>query len=255
MTTDMFLPLLTLVILSLPLPTNANDNNMSDIWATWSGLIQPLLGLFFVILGLHLLLYSHFATHDLMKRYLRSPVIPGQVLSCEEQYLQQYEISVLYTAMVRQYEDDPRNRFRYPTAKIEKSFLRRFRVSERVERGETVELFLLPETGRSGLLKQIVDETYQNHSHFRSVLILVPGGALLSLLQWLALVRVRAMESMTAWIVFGITLFVILLGSQLYTSSRWLTECQRRFFSAVPVKNTNNNNRNNNSKQEPLLMA
>lgn len=123
-----------------------------------------------------------------------------------------------------------------------------------MERGETVQLFLLPETGRSGLLKQIVDETYQNHSHFRSVLILVPGGALLSLLQWLALVRVRAMESITAWIVFGITLFVILLGSQLYTSSRWLTECQRRFFSAVPVKNSTNNN-NRNSKQEPLLMA
>lgn len=101
----------------------------------WIGLIQSILGCFFVIVGVHLLLHNHLAKYSLWKKYIKEGrSLAGDILSYDSTSDGKFEVSVLYTAPVHKFKD-ARNQYRHPDALEYKRFLCRCKTNRPIERG------------------------------------------------------------------------------------------------------------------------
>jgi hypothetical protein len=162
--------------------------NVDDGWMGWSSLCTAT-----VTAGLHMLLYSHIATRSLLRAYIQKAVsTSGDVLSCEEINPDLFDVAVLYKAPVSKYDDasrsayNNRQQFRYPDQLVEKRFLRRFQLEYPLQRGTVVRILRFPGRPKSGMLQEVVQDKLAQHSNCRTVLILVPGLLLWTLIVWLA---------------------------------------------------------------------
>jgi hypothetical protein len=246
------------LFLLLTLIQGTHGEGGDNDWEQWVGLARYIIAFLFTVLGLQFLLYSHISTYTLVKTYRdHGLLISGDVLSCDEstKASNKWEVAVLYVASAHKYEEDPRNRFRYPNAVCDKRFLRRFETDHPIPRGTKVEVLLRKGVARSGLLKETVERNLQSHSHLRTVLLLVPGLLLLGFILWLAVEEVKGFDdedSTLAWIILGIALFVIVLVSTIWADGRFAKEKRRRFESAVPMA-TKPSQQPNKGKSQPLL--
>jgi hypothetical protein len=238
-----------------------DDNDWID--SEWMGLVKPLLAAFFVTVGLHMLLYSHIATRSLLRAYLQKAVITsGDVLSCEEINPDLFDIAVLYKAPVSNYDDasrsayNNRQQFRYPDQLVEKRFLRRFQLEYPLQRGTVVRILRFAGRPKSGMLQQAIQEKLAQHSNCRTVLILVPGLLLWTLIVWLAVETIQAStedrQEEIAYAVLGLSLAVFVLGSRMFSDSRFQSDRTKRYESAVPMV-TKPENRVDFGKSEALL--
>lgn len=243
--------LLCLFILVTDVSAEGNDFDMAEGWAEWGGLVQYLIALAFVSVGLEFLLYSHLGTYALMKRYQKvAAVVPGQVLSCEPKILM-YEVAVLYTTKAHKHEDIPRLKFRYPNAFEERRFLRRLETKHQLARGSSIEILILPEKARSGLTRDMVERIVAEHSHFRTVLILVPGILLILFIAWMAVDKASSTKNpKMACIVFAVAYAIIFSMGYVVAAGRFEQEKQRRYFSAIAQKT-----KHQGTKNEPLLVV
>jgi hypothetical protein len=219
------------------------DNEWID--SEWMGLVKPLLAAFFVTVGLHMLLYSHTATRSLLKAYMQKAIVTtGDVLSCEEINPDLFDIAVLYKAPVSKYDGsrsahNNRQQFRYPDQLVEKRFLRRFQLEYPLHRGTVVRILRFPGRPKSGMLQEVVQDKLAQHSNCRTVLILVPGLLLWTLIVWLAVQTIQAsMEDRQediACAVLVLSLAVFVLGSRMVSDSRFQSDRTKRYESAVPM--------------------
>lgn len=241
----------------------AEKNDWYEVANDWSGVAKSLLGLFFVYAGVSLLLYNHIATHKIWKKYTNerfSTKVSGDVLSSERSSIDynKFDVSVLYVAVVHKFENDPRNKFRYPNAYEEKRFMRTFLVGQPISRGTVLDVFILRGMARSGCIREVVEKNTRAHSHCRTVMILVPGVALISLFVYLAVMEVSAMQDQTVgWIVLAVGLLVILMGTNMWCQRRFHRELGRTFQVAVPQKIVSSRHHGQrsirNDRSEPLL--
>jgi len=257
------LPLLVIVLASTSVCAEKNDWN--ELVDDWGGVVKYLLGFFFVYAGVSLLLYNHLATHKIWKKYTNgrfATKVSGDVLSSDPSYDNKFDVSVLYTTMIHKYENDSRNKFRHPTALEPKRFLRRFLVDQPISRGTTIDVFILRGMPRSGCIREVVDRNIRAHSHCRTLLILLPGAALVSIFIYLAVMEVNAMnEPKMGWIVSAAGLAVILVGTNMWCQRRFQREIGNTFQVAVPQRivsagqGMNNQLRGSarNDRSEPLL--
>mmetsp|Transcript_15142 Transcript_15142/g.22525 ORF Transcript_15142/g.22525 Transcript_15142/m.22525 type:complete len:266 (-) Transcript_15142:230-1027(-) len=215
-----------------------------------------MIGIIAVIIGLFSLLYSYHKRHRLMKKYLYSGVhITGTVLSCEDKKTftntkrrrffmttddddDEFEISVLYTAKEHKY-NDTRNRFRYPNTFVEKRFMRRFVISERMVRGNKVDIVLLPGIPKSGMLSNAVYNEVENFSYCRSVLTLVPGMGLFGILLYKLQEQVLLLyneehKRRNVLVVIGVAIMLVWTMCMCYCS-RIFQRKKRQLFSAVAM--------------------
>jgi len=215
----------------------------------WSGekwsiisAVKYLLGLSFIIFGLHFLLYNHLASYKIWKRYREEgTMIPGEVIACDETLINKFEVTVLYTATVYHYKNT-RQRFRLtPDSITNKRFMRRFMLFHASSmilprRGATVRVLLLPGMPKSGMLVEEVERHIREHSHCRTVLLLLPGITLVTLCVFLMSheLQQRINNSALSW---GISL---LLCSILCVVARIVCrrnfKMEQRFNSAVAMK-------------------
>jgi hypothetical protein len=240
---DTSMRLLLVALLSL-FPTCAADG--SDEWQLWRGLVQLLLASFFVLLGLHFMLYSHLSTYSLMKEYQTKGVTHmGDVLSCDvdpSYNNAQWEIDVLYTASVNQYatRSSSRLEFRHPEKIQYKRYGRRFPSDRAMARGTPVELWLLPGFPKSGLTRDFVQAKLAAHSHFRTILYLVPGLLLLALIIGMQVVQVQGYDDKDdgkrlGWIVMGAVWTAIFFVAGIWSDARWQAERRIKYNSAVAM--------------------
>jgi hypothetical protein len=233
----------------------------NDVWTQWLPLAQFLLAFLFVSLGLHLLLYSHLATHSLMKVYLQhGDKIAGNVLDCTPSiHNNQYEITVLYHAVLPKYKSNPRLAFRHLDAPgTIKRFMRRYHTNQAYSRGMIVDVLLLPGIPSSGLLLELVETIRQQHSHCRTILILVPGLCLIGLILWMAILFIieESYNQRNRYIlvlVLGLGFSVLL--SNMIAGGRWEQEKVRRFYSSIPTTCHNQQNKDPLIPKEALLVV
>jgi len=186
-----------------------------------------------------------------MKKYQREGVrINGDVLSCDpSKEAGMWDISVLYAASEHKYGNSSRGRFRYPNAQVEKRFLRRFQIQQCYERGTTLPVLTLKSSPRTGLLEDLVYLKLQNHSHLRTILILVPGTLLLAMIMVLAVLKILSMEGSSrrmAWVAFSVVSLIIVLACLMLADARFQVEKRQKYESAIPMTTKS-------SKSEPLL--
>jgi hypothetical protein len=237
-----------------------DDNEWID--SEWMDLVKILLAAFFVTAGLHMLLYSHIATRSLLCAYLQKAVsTSGDVLSCEEINPDLFDIAVLYKAPVSKYDGsrsahNNRQQFRYPDQLVEKRFLRRFQLRYPLQRGTVVRILRFPGRPKSGMLQEVVQDKLAQHSNCRTVLILVPGLLLWTLIVWLAVQTIQASmeedQEKIAYAVLALSLTVFMLGSRMFSDSRFQSDRSKRYESAVPVV-TKPEERVDSGKSESLL--
>jgi hypothetical protein len=242
-----------LAAVTLVQTVDANED-FAEGWAEWGRIVQYLIALTFVTFGLNFLLTPHLGTYRLMRMYQKNAsTAQGQVLSCEAKVIL-YEIAVIYTAKAHTHEDDPRMKFRDPNAYEEKRFLRRLESKHHLSRGTVIEILVLPDKARSGLTREVVDDSIANHSHFRTILILVPGTLLTLFIGWMAIDKAANMNyPTTGYIVLGGAYAVILGLAYLVSAGRFEQEKHRRYFSATAQKIKNPQYQG--TKSEPLLVV
>lgn len=241
----------------------AASEDFDDLWSTWSDLIRYLLGLFFVILGLHLLLYTPFSVHVTWKQYLTqkaySRKVLGDILSCTKinnSPLPQFEVSVLYTARVNPYANNhsrSRMEFRHPDKFVEKRFIRRFVISCFLPRKpQSVDVLFLPGMPRSGCLAEVAERKVAEYSRCRTFLLLILGIFLIGVFILLASVEVREMEDKElGWAVLVCTLLLFVGGIRLWCESQFMKTKRKIFDSAVAFKIVDSNSMG--GKSAPLL--
>jgi hypothetical protein len=242
-----------LVSLLIITPCDA-QYSFHDFWAQWGSLLRYLVALFFAILGLHLVLYAHMATYSLMKTYMKhGKRIKGDVLDCTPIDKSRNQITVLYDAVVPKYED-PRLQFRHPDAAgTVKRFMRRFDTCLLYQRGSVIDIVLLPGLPKSGLLLEVVEMIQTQHSHLKTVLLLVPGSCLICFTLFMAVATIQENfdeeHQRHGYIVLVAFTAVISLLSRIIVGGRWEQVKNRRFLSAVATKTATASNR----KEDPLL--
>ena len=242
------------------------DVNME--WAdelTWDGLsdlVRYILVVLLVVVGLNSLLHSPLRTQFLMAQYRdRGVRVPGDVLSCDKKTAgllsSSYELSILYTAPIHKYADDPRMRFRYPDAVTYKRFLRRFDIYELIPRGSVVKVLVMKGRPRSGMAAMVVERILAERMCVRAALIALPGVGLLILTIWIAISKARIMDDpLVGYVVLAVSVLLILTVCHCCFDRRFEAERQRRFDSAVSmaVKSTMPGERPTpGGRAEPLL--
>lgn len=113
---------------------------------------------------------------------------------------------------------------------------------------------------RSGCIRETVEHNIRDHSHLRTVLILMPSMALLSLFVWISYCEITSMDEnqkKTGWAIFISTLLIIIFGLQRWFERRFEKEKIKITNSAVAMtiskkqqhhqRHTWNNNNNCNS--------
>ena len=224
-------------------------------------LARFLLAFFFVSLGLHLLLFSHLATYSLMKVYLqRGQTIIGNVLDCTPStFNYPYETTVLYHAVLPKYTPNSRLAFRHVDAPgTVKRFMRRYHTTQVYSRGMIVDVLILPGIPTSGLLLEVVETIHQQHSHCRTILILVPGLCLIAVILWMAILftieeSYNQQDKYIIVLVLGLGLSLLL--SNMIAGGRWEQEKIRRFHSAIPITCHNQTNKDPLLSKEVLLVV
>jgi hypothetical protein len=263
--------LFLLLCICVQLQDSVAEGDDDDKWidSEWMGLVRYLLAAFFVTVGLHLLLYSHMTTRSLLQAYMhmdKAVCVPGDVLSCEEisQNPGKFDVAVLYKAPVQKYSGGARSvtnnrrQFRNPDRIEEKRFLRRFQLQHPIARGTVVPILRFPGRPKSGMLLEVVQDMLAQHSVCRTVLILVPGLLLLTVIVWLAVQTIQdnmedERQTIVAYFVLGVSLGVFMLGSKMYCDAKFQKERSKRFESAVPMVNKPEESRGNAGKSEALL--
>jgi hypothetical protein len=227
---------------------NNGESRNEIIIEDWFSLIRYLMGIGLIIFGLHSLLYSHIATYFHLHQYKHhAQSIKGDVLSCEStpaHSTKSFEMQVLYSAKEHTYKKKNNHRsrkeFRYPDAFTTKQFLRRFETDWHAPRGTTLELLLLPNAPRSALTPELLHDKQQDHSHFRTALIFIPGGLLIASLIALSVWEIETFESLRekriGCFVFAVALVAFLLISRAVCDVRFQKEKNRIFNSAVTVR-------------------
>lgn len=237
-----------LLCLCVQLHDSVAEGDDANEWidSEWMGLVKPLLAAFFVTAGLHMLLYSHIATRSLLRAYLQKAVsTSGDVLSCEEISPDTFDIAVLYKAPVSKYDGasrsahNNRQQFRYPDQLVEKRFLRRFQLEHPLQRGTVVRILRFSGRPKSGMLQEVVQDKLAQHSNCRTVFILVPGLLLWSLIVWLSVQSIQSSmeedQEKIAYAVLALSLTVFILGSRMFSDSRFQSDRTKRYESAVPM--------------------
>lgn len=235
-------------------------NEVANAWSDWSGLARDLLGLFFVVVGISMLLYNHVAMHAVWRQYTNerfATAVDGDVLDSEpSDDGHAFHVSVLYTTTVHKFEHDYRQKFRQPSAVEPRRFLRRFRLERPLPRGAALDVLVLHGLPRSGCLREVVDGKVRAHSHCRTLLLGVPGAALAGTFLYLALLEAGAMEApTTGYLVVAAGLAVILLGTHACSWRRFQREKRRALEVAVAMKAVAGAPRGGGaaSRAEPLL--
>lgn len=210
----------------------------------WTGAVRYLLGLSLVIFGLHFLLYGHVLSYKLWKRYRdEGTVIPGDVIACET-LINRFEVTVMYTATVYKFKNS-RQRFRLVPDSVEnKRFMRKFMSVDDspVPRGSIVRILLLQGMPRSGVLIEEVEQHIRVHSHCRTVLILLPGLALIGIFLGLISNELQQMDdSNNGWIVSGILICLVICLARMVCRKRFEVEKNKRLNSAVAMRVVNGN--------------
>lgn len=226
----------------------AQDNE--ENWKQWTGVVRYIAAWFFVVLGLHAMLYSHLATHALLKRYqYKAKAIWGTILECEARADNAFQVSVLYHATSHKYANNPRLRFRQPDAVEEKRYMRRWHTQQPLQRGTRVELLLLPNNPKSALAQEVILAQLSNHSYCRTCLVLSPGLLLLSAILYLAIRTVQEQDGTTVgFLVVVVSFSLILIIAQAWSRRRFDAECRKKFFSAVAMRTTE-------TRSDPLLQS
>jgi len=237
------------------------EQNKIDDWIELvydlSGVIKCLLGIFFVYAGVSLLLYNHLATHKIWKKYTNensAVKVIGDVLSSEPSSSsttttiqhnngKYYNVSVLYTTTIHKYENDSRNKFRYPNAIKHQRYLRKFTVNEPIPRGTRIDVYVLHGMPRSGCIREVIDTNIRNHSHCRTCLILVPGVCLVGIFAYLTMLELYAMEggddqkeTILQWTAVCAVLLVLLSCTNMWCQRRFQRELEVIFQGGIPQR-------------------
>lgn len=239
-----------LLCIHIQLCTAADDEGEDEDKWQWQGLVQLSLASFFLLLGLHFLLYAHLATYALMKRYRDwGHLVTGDVLSCDP--LQstsslsksKWEVQYLYTASVHTYGERTSSRleFRYPDKLQDKRFVRRLPSDTYTPRGTKVEVLVLPGLPKSGLTSDFAEQSLSSHSHCRTIMLLVSGLCLYVIIVYLQVLQVQGYDGndddeKVGWIVMGISHALIYCVARMWSDARWQTEWRTKYDSAVPIK-------------------
>lgn len=239
-----------LTVLLLPVAGVVAQDDHEEDWKQWAGLVRYIAAWFFVVLGLHTMLYSHLATHALLKRYqYKAKAIWGTILECETRADNAFQVSVLYHATSHKYANNPRLRFRNPDAMEEKRYMRRWHTQQPLQRGTRVEMLLLSNNPKSALAQEVVLAQLSNHSHCRTCLVLSPGLLLLSAILYLAIRTVQEQDDNTVgFLVVVISFSLILISAQAWSRRQFDAECRKKFFSAVAMRTTE-------TRSDPLLQS
>lgn len=210
----------------LPLQVLAQEQDMEE----WIPAIKYVAAFLAILVGVYALLYTHLATYSVIQEYVRhGQVLQGQVVDVEEA-----TVAILYSTRVHRYgANNTRMSFRYANATDERSYLRRGFRMEGLQRGDRVDLRILPGRPASGFPVALIDEKWAAHSHLRTILILVPSALLLSTPVYLLWTRDL---DQTARAICGAVVLMSLLVVHLAFSSRFQAHRRRIFESAVAVK-------------------
>ena len=213
----------------------------------------------------HMHAKTDLATHKIWKKYTNenySTKVVGDVLSSEPSSsssssssatttaMPKYDVSVLYTTTVHKYENDSRNKFRYPNAFEDKRFLRTFTIEEPPiipRRGTRIDVYILRGLPRSGCIREVIDANIRNHSHCRTCLVLVPGVCLVGVFVYLITVELYAVtgggggggqqkETILPWIVVCVALLVMISCTNMWCKRRFQRELDRVFMGGVPQR-------------------
>jgi len=237
------------------------EPNMADIWwiTKYSELAPFLVGIFFVVLGMHLILVPPFLTCNLMKTYLQlGMVVEGHVLNCEVKpggsSLEEifFMVEVMYQVLEHKHSSS-RMRLRHPHDMELKKFVRRFRFKRDIPRGTTLDVLILPKQTRSGCPREVAEMLLIENSTTMLKIILVLGSIIVCILIGFAIHVVKSMQNTyeaTSVMVIGlITIEVICF---FYSGKIFLKSKKINFDSARPVLSSKEAARNNSLKESIL---
>lgn len=233
---------LLLVLLLAPISVNANHRyGARDDWKKWLGHLQFFFAAFFVIWGLHFLLYSDMALYRLMKKYSEMGIlVPGSVLTSESSESGiKYEVSVLYST-----ENGDQSG---------KRFIRKFEMDRSYSWGERVDILYLEEFPRSGCAKMLVNQQLTRFSIIRAGFLLFLGAGILCTMMWFAWQDMQLMgivDQLLGWLFLAGATFIVVRLAQCWFNSLFEERRRSALFAASPVLVTKANGQD---KSDPLL--
>ena len=179
------------------------EPNMADIWwiTKYSELAPFLVGIFFVVFVMHLILVPPFLTCNLLKTYLQlGMVVEGHVLNCEVKpggsSLQEifFMVEVMYQVLEHKHSSS-RMRLRHPHEMELKRFVRRFRFKRDIPRGTTLDVLILPKQTRSGCPREVTEMLLIENSTTILKIILALGSIIVCILIGFAIHVVKSMQN------------------------------------------------------------
>mmetsp|Transcript_6756 Transcript_6756/g.18859 ORF Transcript_6756/g.18859 Transcript_6756/m.18859 type:complete len:272 (-) Transcript_6756:1147-1962(-) len=261
-----------------PTTASANDDGATaNPVALAIGVLAPYLGgIAIALAALHLQYHVRSSLRGLMKQYRRRGVaVTGRVLECEEMPSSnrsaagvrngpkliggsgvgdaggkevvpspssKYLVEIMYQRPEHKHHANPRQQFRDPGDAAEamqtKTFVKRYGLNDKMDRGTAIAMLCLPENARSACPKQTVDEILSYEQSGKTSLDLLVFGWVTILVLFVCSVRsVTAMDDTAAGTKVLLSGLILAEGLPwVYCTDQYLKMKRRRFDGARPMK-------------------
>mmetsp|Transcript_19298 Transcript_19298/g.28552 ORF Transcript_19298/g.28552 Transcript_19298/m.28552 type:complete len:279 (-) Transcript_19298:4137-4973(-) len=199
----------------------------------WLFLSLFLIFFFAVTMVLFYLLYSPVSRWALMRAYkTRGISVPARVVSSEFLSEESYNTIAIYAVSSNRIASAGNN-IEFTGGHNKKRYTRSFQFPDESEQGSVLEIIYLPEKGESGILKETVHERMSKYSISQTVLTILLGIPLLTLIFILAF-NVCQYED-RAYEVMALSIVLTILIGYLLSSYFWRKERSIEYFAAEVV--------------------